>query len=177
MRKAVLALGAAFAAILAYGYWHASTHATLSLSLLDARPGSGATGLAAVEMRLLDASGSQLALARSHGAYRVVSIVAPAAYSCVGLEEAAVASLAARDAWGECFQRQSRWIAQWANRIAAVDLRVGECRLPGVPVSTRVYGEWWLWWVPLPHVGGRPYTHHSLWLSIDPVRCTVARHS
>jgi hypothetical protein len=37
-----------------------------------------------------------------------------------------------------------------------------------VPVSVREYADdWWLWWVPLPHLGGPPYTNLELTVNLD----------
>jgi len=175
MRHTLLALTAAFAALLAYGYWHAATHATLSFSISDASPGARAYSLPGIELRLRDAAGHELAVARSQGPYHVIAIVEPAEFSCAALEQSAFASTTAREAWQACFARQSRWIAGWAGRIAAADLRAGDCRLSRIPLPVTTYNDWWLWWVPLPHVGGKPYALHSIALALDPSKCAVVR--
>ena len=175
MRYALLAFIAICVALLGYGYWHVSTHATLSISISDATPGARLSGLAGFELRLRDASGGELAVARSQEPYHVVSIVEPSAFSCAAFEQSAAASVVARESWHACFERQSRWITGWGGRTAAADLRVGECRLSRVPLSVTTYNDWWLWWVPLPHVGGKPYALHSIALALDSSKCAVLR--
>ncbi len=34
--------------------------------------------------------------------------------------------------------------------------------------------DWWLWWIPLPHIGGSPYTYFKLTLWIDSGNCRPA---
>jgi hypothetical protein len=43
-----------------------------------------------------------------------------------------------------------------------------------VPVGRREYGDgWWLWWLPLRHVGGQPYRYFALEVHIDSARCAA----
>jgi hypothetical protein len=60
----------------------------------------------------------------------------------------------AREAWQTCFEAQSRWVARWASQIEHAQVTIGACRLEDVPVARRTSHDGWLWWVPLPHVGG-----------------------
>ncbi len=33
--------------------------------------------------------------------------------------------------------------------------------------------DWWLWWLPLPHVGGTPYANYSFQIFIDSANCVA----
>jgi len=44
-------------------------------------------------------------------------------------------------------------------------------KLP-VTLSRNRHG-WWLWWLPHPHIGGKPYTVYSASLKIDPLACAA----
>src|SRR5262249_50968384 len=48
-------------------------------------------------------------------------------------------------------------------------------RLP-INVS-KATDEWWLWWVPLRHVGGKPYTVFSVHIDFDRRRSCNGRHA
>jgi hypothetical protein len=51
---------------------------------------------------------------------------------------------------------------------------IGSCQLREVPVTVRMSNdEWWLWWVPLPHVGGLPRQYFELAVAIDSRACTA----
>jgi hypothetical protein len=80
----------------------------------------------------------------------------------------------AGESWQRCFEQQSRWMAQWVPRADHAAVSVGACRIERLPVQRRSHDDWWLWWVPLPHVGGTPMSHHTLELHLDSVRCRPA---
>ena len=44
-------------------------------------------------------------------------------------------------------------------------------RLP--VTSHKSNGDWWLWWVPLPHIGGKPLTYYSLSIYVDGTNCAA----
>ena len=59
----------------------------------------------------------------------------------------------------------------WTGRVTAVDVQVGACRLTNLPLTLHFRSDWGLWWLPLEHVGGKPYTSVQLLLRIDPIHC------
>jgi hypothetical protein len=79
-----------------------------------------------------------------------------------------------RQAWQHCFAAQSRWMARWAPAVVAARVTLARCTVDRVPVQRRTSSDWWLWWVPLPHVGGTPSAYHALELHLDSARCAVA---
>ena len=161
--------------VLLYGYWHASTHATLYVSFNEASAdGRGDKMLAQGEVSFLDGSGKVVAKARPEGPYGTMYLVEPAEYSCRELEQKAPFDTAARDAWRQCFNRQSRWLASQLPEITSLDITSGACRLQA-PARFSVYSDWWLWWVPSPHVGGTPYRNYSIYLRIDTATCSAIR--
>jgi hypothetical protein len=104
--------------------------------------------------------------------------VAPSRYACHEAERQAAQSGTARAEWQRCFRTQARWVVTWARAVRAVDLRLGGCVLRRVPVAVREYGDaWWLWWIPLPHVGGPPYRYFDITLELDRGRCAVIDRS
>jgi len=98
----------------------------------------------------------------------VVYITEPAVYACHGIEQRATTSAQARDAWRVCFEGQSRWLPTWIRRVTAVNLRTGSCSIDRMPVSVSEYpDDWWLWWIPLPHKSGKPYTYFSILIALE----------
>ncbi|MBI2841538.1 MAG: hypothetical protein HYX75_24745 [Acidobacteria bacterium] len=172
--KVATIVGLVAAATLAYGYWHVSSHASLYISVQDISDRKHPRPLLDVELRFLDFAGNELAQAKAEVPYGVVSVTQPAAYSCQELEKRAAFSPQAREQWGRCFERQSRWLMTWVRKAKYVDLKSGPCRIQRIPISVSEYRDsWWAWWVPLPHVGGKPYTGLSIYLTIDRDRCAT----
>jgi hypothetical protein len=161
-------------AILVYGYWHVSTHGSLYVSLLDISDRKNLRSVPDAELRFLDVAGKELAQAKTEGQYGTVYLSQPVSYSCHDIEKRAPFSLKARDAWGLCFEKQSRWLMTWVRRVKYVDLKSGNCRLKKIPISVSEYSDsWWIWWVPLRHIGGKPYTGFSMNIAFKRDHCAV----
>ncbi len=170
--RIVLGLVMIAGAVLGYGYWHQQTHATLGISVRDASTPNRYQPLAKAELRLLAADGREMARAQSRPG-GVVVLTAPREYSCHEIERAATVSAAGREAWDRCFAKQSRWLSTWLQQLKYIDLAVGNCRLRTEAAPRRSTDEWWLWWVPLPHLGGKPYVYYGVSLAVDAQDCSV----
>jgi hypothetical protein len=169
----VLCIGAALA--LGRGYAFASTHGSLSVYVLDVSDSAAHQAAAPLEVSFRDSTGTVLARAAAEPSSNVIYLTSPVMSACHDVETRAALSLAARQEWDRCFARQSRWISTWIPRVASVDFRSRGCSIPHVPVSvSQLRDDWWLWWVPLPHVGGNPYTYYSIALRFDAARCTLS---
>ena len=68
----------------------------------------------------------------------------------------------------------SRWASGWAEDVRTADVVVGDCVLQRVPVDVRVDGDWALWWVPHPHIGGTPMRYVQLFVFLDSTACRPA---
>lgn len=156
------------AAVLGYGYWFAATHGAVLISVVDVSDRNHVGDLRSVDVSFLDASGQTLAKAQSDPKYGVVVLSSPARYACHEIELRAPFSDEARKQWDECFARQSRWVPTWIRNVRAVTLESGTCRIERLPVMVTVYPDtWWLWWVPLRHIGGNPYTTFAIVIEVD----------
>jgi hypothetical protein len=159
------------AAVLGFGAWRAHTHASVWLSVHDhagRTPNRSWVDVTEGRIDFRDASGRVLAQAVLEAPQGLLRWVGPEgeAVDCrPGL---------ARDAWQACWDRQSRWFARWAPQASDARVGVGRCVVDRVPVQRRSSSDWWLWWVPLPHVGGTPSGHHALALHLDSARCAPA---
>ena len=62
---------------------------------------------------------------------------------------------------------------EWAGKVRQVNLKSPICQLENYPVAVSRYNsDWYIWWVPLPHVGGKPYAYYSLNITIDEKDCS-----
>ncbi len=155
------------ASVLLYGYWHVSSHGSLHISL--SRP------LPDAELQFCNSAGTVLARAKATEPSGVVYLSHPASYACHDVEQRAPFSPQARKEWDACFERQSRWLVTWVRQIKYVNVKSGACQWREIPVSLSTYrDDWWLWWVPLPHIGGKPYTTFTTQITVDPVACPPA---
>lgn len=158
---------------LLWGYAHAYSHGTLTVSVTDVADSEAGRASRPLELAFRDAAGHALARAARDTVAGGVYLSWPARYDCHSFELRAAFSSAARKAWDQCFAGQSRWIQSWIQRVAAVDARVGDCAISSVPARPERFRDaWWLWWSPNPHVGGPPYTNYSFNLRLDSRSCT-----
>ena len=160
-------------AILGYGYWHAATHASFHIQLnFKTAAENELRAIPKTEIRFKDSSGQVLANGTSDEQYNFVHLLHPEVGDCHEVEKAASSSPERRTAWQECFAHVATWIPQWADDVVQIDLQTEKCRIQDIPVSISKYNsDWFLWWVPLPHVGGTPYSHYSLTVTVDENDC------
>jgi hypothetical protein len=187
--KLVALLVSVAGAVLLYGYWNASTRGVVYLDLNDvsakqvfgsAKQGAVSTNqnsgrILHAKLRLKDAAHQILCQGSTDGTYGVARFSHPEVGTCEEEEAVAAFSVEGRARWNACFQAQSKWQPTWARRVRYLDLNIGDCHLTDIPVALKESRDgWWLWWVPLPHIGGRPYG--SFWGSVhlDAEKCMVA---
>ena len=115
------------------------------------------------EVLFLDSEGRVLANGISDAQYNYVHLIHPEVGDCHQIEQLAPFSRQARGNWQDCFEQQSTWIAQWASQVRQVEVRFQECQWRDIPVTvSNGNSEWFLWWIPHPHIGGKPYSYYSL---------------
>lgn len=161
-------------AVLIYGYWHQLTHGSVNISLYDASAEKSFQLMKTASVILLDARGKVLASGQSDPRFGVVYLNHPEIGSCYEAEHDAPFSVQGRQAWKQCFARHSTWIMEWIREVRQITIKHPRCILERVPVEvTEFSDDWWLWWIPHPHVGGKPYTYFRINMEIDPVNCQV----
>jgi hypothetical protein len=159
-------------AVLAYGYWFNATHGAFYATVIDVSDREHPRAAVALELSFLDSNGTVLAKAQTLDASGTIYLSSPAAYSCHSVELRAPFSLEARQEWDRCFEGQSRWLPAWIRKVRFVDLQSGACGIYKMPVVLSEHPDtWWLWWVPMRHIGGKPYTSFSLTILFDQDRC------
>ncbi len=162
------------AVILGYGYWHAQTHGVLNVSIYDFSDEQAFVLLKEAEIVLMDKHGSKLAAGKSDSRFGTVYLSHPETGSCYEAEHQATRSNEGLNTWQICFRQHSAWIMQWVRQVRFVEIIVKDCSLEKIPISIEERSaDWWMWWVPLPHVGGKPYTYFNLTIRLDPIACRM----
>jgi hypothetical protein len=167
--------GALAAAVLGWGYWHVSTHAALHASVYDLALKNERQAYGEVKPAVIvfnDAAGSVLGRGKVEAPIGVFSIEHPQVGDCRREEREQPPT-----GWKRCFETQSRWLATWVRQARSAEVSFAGCRIERVPVTLDEYRDaWWLWWIPLPHVGGAPYTsfHANVWVDSRTCRASAA---
>jgi hypothetical protein len=173
--RTLLVIAIFAALILGYGYYNAATRGWLYISLMDTSVRPYGANLRDAELRLLDGNRKLLADAKSDHKFGVVRLIHPEAGDCSAAEHGASTSSEARDQWRKCFQTLSTWLVDWVGHVRSADVKFAQCNLKAVPVTSHVTsGDWWLWWLPLPHIGGQPLTYFTLSINVNGANCTMA---
>lgn len=165
----LVALGLA-AAALSWGYWYSASHYVLHLRVEDYGLKTDRRAFAAphdVALTYFSAEGSVLASARSVEplGFLVPVHPDPKIDDCRQFERD-------RQQFARCFERQSSWVSGWANRVRFATVGVGGCTVENARVEHHESdGNWWLWWVPHPHIGGVPRRFVELTVRIDSKEC------
>ena len=157
--------------VLAYGYWFGKNHGSLYVMVMDVSDREHPKDIRSVELSFLDSSGNELAQAAGTEKSGAIFVSSPKVYSCRELEQRAT-SPQGEDDWAMCFERQSRWLTTWVRNVKSVDIRSSSCTIHRMPISVSEHPDtWWLWWVPLRHIGGKPYTFFSFTITFDQRSC------
>ena len=172
--RTVLVLAIITALVLGYGYYHAVTHGWMNVNLVDASQKQYTGNIRDAEIRLLDGDGKLLANAKSDHQYGVVRLIHPEAGDCSAEERKASSSPAAQNNWQKCFGTLSTWLVRWAGQVRFAEVKLANCDLKRVPVTVdESRDDWWFWWVPLRHIGGKPITYFSVSISVDGANCVT----
>lgn len=149
--------------ILSYGYWASRTHGYFYLTLA-----TETQKILNAQVQFLDKQGSVLAEGHSDNTYGLVTAKHPEAGYCDSIEKQAPFSAEARKTWKVCFDEQVKWVIKWAPKVKFLNIASANCTLHLLPVNIRTYtDDWWLWWVPLPHIGGSPLTSFHFDIKIE----------
>jgi hypothetical protein len=176
VRKALLSALILVAAVLGWGWWHSHTHADVHLAINDVALKTARQRWAPLEsgaLVLRDEGGRALAHGSLTAPHRIVEFSDDAAGDCGRFERQVPQDAAARAGWRACYEGRSRWQARWAGKVAYASISTGTCTIEKVPVRTRRYDDWWLWWVPLPHVGGMSSAYYAYELFVDSAACSA----
>ncbi len=165
------------AALAGWGRWRMESRAQLAVDIQS--PGSETYGQRVLAARVVarDAQGTVLATGASDDLLGVVRFEHPQAGDCLGEEGEAQWSEEAYARWRTCRDAQLAWGAQWAPRVAALDIDAAGCHLAQVDVVPRRRdGDWAFWWVRVPGSGDGNYITWAVAVTLDLSTCSaVAR--
>ncbi len=149
--------------VLGYGYWHASTHGSVYITLyFEKSIDQKHELLSKAELSFIDINGQILAKGISDKTYNFVHLIHPKLGDC---HESTLG-------WLPCYKQVVTWIPRWVNQVTQVQIRHSDCKTDNLPITiTKNNGEWLYWWVPLPHVGGKPTTYYSSTIRLKPSNC------
>ena len=166
MRTATAIVIGLVAGVLGYGYWHRSTHATLTVVLTDSSRKEPDGRVLNAELVFLDASSRPIARGRTDGKHGIVLLQHPVSGYC-GPD-------LTPESYRACAIAQSEWLAGWVNDLRYVSVVLGDCRIERVPVEVTVIRDsFFTWWLPLRDVGGVPYSRYATRLEVDVRVCAV----
>lgn len=157
--------------VLGYGYWQASTHAYLSLYFYDVSAKAQEGHVLNAQLRFFDEAGQVLAEGKTDGRFGILSLRHPTMGYCDEVERQAPFSTEAQQRWRDCFEAQTRWQSAWVPQLQVLSLQVGSCELARLPVVLTIYEDWWLWWLPVPHISGELYRSYSASLRLNSHAC------
>lgn len=159
------------ASALAWGYWHSATHASISVRVEDhgLKTDRQLYGTPQeVTLTFFGAANEVLASARSVGPAGYIAAIHPdpGIGDCSKYQNS-------QGEYADCYARYSAWTSSWAPRVRAAAFSAAGCALRGLPVAVHSSNaDWWLWWVPLPHVGGVPRRHFDFVVKVNTRTCT-----
>jgi len=152
------------AALVAGGFVWSGLRGYVWVSVHDIATAPGTEDRFAVEIVFRAADGLRLASAQRDSRYGSIRVRHPTLGFCE--------PTMGRELWYRCNATVASWVMQWAKRVVAVDLLLDNCQIMNSPIrlNRQRYGVY-SWWVPLPHVGGAPFTQYGLELRIDSTQC------
>lgn len=154
----------AFTGLMGYGWWHRTAHATLEVQLVFNARGGTANRLRNGQITFLDGESRELARATIDTRRGVVWLAHPERGQC-GPD-------LARGAYLDCFRAHSEWIPLWIEQARRANVALEGCTIADAPVTLFTRRDnLFLWWVPLPHVGGRPYARHIATVTANQRQC------
>ena len=158
--------------VLVYGYWHSITHGSAHIDLfMKSSDKEKQITLSMAEVLFMDPGGIVLARGISDEKNNYIHLIHPKVGDCHDLIKE-VSHSESRKLWQECFRKQSTWIMTWIREVRQVEVRHRSCPSIHIPIVISEHNsEWPLWWIPLPHVGGLPYSYFRARIVIDDKYC------
>ena len=159
--------------VLGYGYWHSETHGAVYFNLEYENRQSVKPGwLAKARVKFKGRNGRVLAEGVRDDELGIVHLIDPETGGCHEIEASAAFSAQARSAWYECFAKQSTWIPGWIDEVRQVQVVHDNCTTTDIPVEIITSNsDWLLWWIPHPHIGGKPYSYYSATIVVKQADC------
>ena len=169
MRSVIAIVIGLVVGVLGYGYWHSSSHATLTVVLTDTSEQERDGRVLNAEIVFLDASSKPIARGKTDGKLGIVLFQHPTTGYC-GPDRSL-------EVYRACVIAQSGWLTGWVSDLRFISVVIGNCRIERVPVEVTVLQDGpFTWWIPLRDVGGVPYTRYATRLEVDIRVCAVTSY-
>lgn len=153
--------------IFGYHFWKTITHGYIYFNLK-----TKTQAVVNAQIQILDGDQQIIAEGHTDPADGLVYFKHPEIGFCDEIEKKASFSSEARDAWKSCASAQAKWVIHWADKVKFVKVLAPGCQTQILPIQVRKYrSDWWLWWVPHPHIGDSGYTTFHFDLLSEPVDC------
>jgi hypothetical protein len=166
VRAATVIIIGLVAGVLGYGYWHRSSHATLTVVLTDSSRKERDGRVLNAELVFLNASSRPIARGKTDSTLGIVLFQHPVSGYC-GPDLTA-------ESYRACVIAQSDWLTRWVTDLRFVSVVIGNCRIERVPIEVTVNRDGvFAWWMPLGAGGGAPYSRYAARLEVDARVCAV----
>lgn len=172
MKKIVTYTGILTALILGFGYWYSVTHGAVSFSLQSQAKDKG-NSFPSAEIIFMDKNGKVLArgINGKHKRYSNIHLIHPKTGSCI-MDKQSSLTIDGKISWQACFKEHSTWVVHWIKDVEFVQVKHPNCTTKKMPILISEYNSgWMLWWVPLPHVGGMPYSYYDADIMLNEKYC------
>lgn len=159
--------------LLAYGYWHSITHASAYIGLVfKASTKNKQKSLQNAEVIFFNSNGDVLAKGVNDKTYNFIHLIHPKVGDCHKVVKVTTSSRESRELWQKCSKQLSIWIPRWIRDVRQVEVKHKDCSSKKIPIVISERNSTWpLWWVPLPHVGGKPYSYFTSSIIIEEKDC------
>ena len=165
---AIVFIGLA-AGVVGYGAWHSAGHATLYVAVQDTAVPKKFEHLKGAQLAFLDEAGRVLARGKTDEKFGVAWTWHPSAGYC-GPD-------LPQPKYSECFRTHTTWLPTWVRQARYLSITTTRCRIERAPIYfSESRDSMWTWWIPLPHVGGTPYTNFNAYVQVNSETCAAVPH-
>jgi hypothetical protein len=172
MQKIIIYTCILAALLLGFGYWYSVTHGSVNFRLQSQAQPNGNL-FPSAEIILMDKNGKVLArgINGKHKIYSNIHLIHPEIGSCM-MDKQSSLTIDGKISWQTCFKKHSTWVMRWIKDVKLVQVKHTNCITKKMPIMISKYNtEWMLWWVPLPHVGGMPYSYYDADIMLNEDSC------
>ncbi len=135
------------------GYIYTLFHGGLTVSIRDVSSKGIYDGVLGAQIHFHDDTGNVVGSGYTDEKLGAVFINYPEFGSCAD-------NVSEREKWYACSSERSRWIVKFAKKISSISVETAECQIERIPVHVKVArSEALTYWMPLPHVMGKPLTY------------------
>ncbi|MCU7833934.1 MAG: hypothetical protein KZQ83_01685 [gamma proteobacterium symbiont of Taylorina sp.] len=168
--KTILILVVTVGFVLSYGYWHSITHGSIYIDL-KYKASVKEKFLSKIDVSFLDVAGKVLAKGISNKNYHYIELIQPVIGNCHDLVRSG-SNKETRKLWYDCYEKQSTWMMTWIKDVSQIVVSHENCSSKKVPIIfSGSNSEWLLWWVPHPHIGGKPYSYFRASIDLEKHDC------